>query len=78
MAREHLQEHYQLRFVVVRPRNFMVTFVASRPDLMDVRVLYWLEDMSTRLVQSCEGTITMQRGVPAEVADIEMRDIKCE
>ena len=78
LARDHLMDHYGQSFVVIRPRNFMVTFVASNPTLLDVRILYWLEDMSTRLVQSCDGTITIKRGMPATIADIGIRDIECE
>ena len=78
IADQLLKDKYQSSPFVYRPRNFLVTFVASRPDLLGVTASYWLETVETGLVQKCEGQITIRRGNEPEIEPPGLWDYKCE
>lgn len=77
LVEERLVEMYRGSLQVVRPRNHLVTFVASNPQLLDVYTSFWLESVDTGLVQKCEGHFTIERGEAPAIRG-ELWGLECE
>ena len=79
LADSLIREKYEESGLVYRPRNFMITFLASQPALLDVTASWWLESVSTGMFQKCEGKVTIERGSRPEVVDPPgLWKIECE
>lgn len=77
LVEERLVEMYRGSLQVVRPRNHLVTFMASNPRLLDVYTSFWLESVDTGLVQKCEGHFTIERGEFPSIRG-ELWGLECE